>query len=341
MTGQVALHQAAALLEAGQAGAAMRLLTGYLASEPDDPYAQCLAARSLLDLDEPGRAFELARRAAARSPAEDWPIRLQTLALVNLHRFDEAQLVARQAVLVNPGSWQTHYLVAFADASSHSATGHSLAAAEQARALAPAEACTHRMAGTIALQLGQRALAVRCFNEALRLDPNDAIAQHELARAHLKQWRIAKSLQGFLAAGRLDPRLGQPAANLHQIMERAVIVLHYATLLAYFLSATAPVGVALAVATVTVAVTAWARARGGPQLLRFAGTLRTRDPLLVVWAGLLGVAAGLLVLRPLLPAGSAASNSPSAADFALTASVVSILAGVIVSWVRRSRLRRR
>jgi tetratricopeptide (TPR) repeat protein len=334
-----AVHQAAALVQAGSPAAAMQVLAPYLASEPDDPYALCLGAQSLLDLADPARSLELSRRAAFLRPDDDWAVRLQALALSELQQHAAAQAVARQSVLIGPDNWRTHYLVAFTDTRGRTVNQHSMAAAVRARELAPDEPDTHRLVGTVALRLRQRRVAVQSLEQALRLDPEDAISQHELARAHMQQFRIARSLRGFLAVGRLDPSIEQTRINLHNVMIRAVLVMHYSILVAYFLSLALPIPTAVAVAAVAIGIGLWTRLRGGPALLRFLRTLWSGDRLLVVWAGLLATAAALLVIRPLLSLGHHQTGSDAPHQGLSTLTLCLVFAGVAVSWIRRSRTR--
>lgn len=330
------VQRALVLVEASPA-AAMQLLAPYLASEPDDPMALCVASQALLKLTRAAQALELSRRAASLNPQDDWPLRLQALALHQLERHWDAQLLARQSVSVNPGNWQTHYMVACADLWASQVTVHSAAAADKARELAPNEPRTHELCGQIALASGRSRDAVACFEQALRLDPDNAVAQHELARAQFRRFRIAKSLQGFLAVGRMDPSIQQTQHNLQNIAVRATMFLHYAVFLAFLLSRPAPVVSSVLLAAFAISVLLWARYRGGPALLRFARSLWRRDRLLVVWAGLAATAGVLVIVRPLLSVGHDQTGDPTPHAGLLNATVLLLLAGVVISWLRRGR----
>lgn len=332
------VRQAAALVQLSPASA-MRLLAPYLAGEPDDWFALCLAAQALIALEQPERALELSRRAAQLNPTDDWPVRLQTIAHRNLGHHADATELARRSVLIQPANWQTHYLVANTDLWADAVTQHSMAAAERARELAPDDPSTHNLVGQVALALGKSRLAVRSLEQALRLDPENSIARHELARAHLRRFRLGKSVTGFLAVGRMDPTIPQTRINLHNIAIRTVQLLHYAMLLALLLSPFSAQASAGLVLLIVLGALVWARYRGGPALLRFAASIPRRDPLLVVWAGLLLLAGVMLVLRGALtlgkPAGTAADGGLFGVAFAL------IFAGVATTWIRRLHLRSR
>lgn len=331
------LVQRALVLVDASPAAAMQLLAPYLASEPDDPTALCVAAQALLKLAKPEQSLDLARRAAALSPYDDWPFRLQALAMHQLQRHWDAQNLARQSVAVNPAIWQTHYMVACADLWAGQVTTHSHAAAAKARELAPLEPRTHELAGQLALASGRSRDAIACFEQALRLDPDNAVAQHELARAQFRRFRIGKSIQGFLAVGRLDPSIQQTQLNLQNIAVRATLFLHYAVFLAFLLSRPAPIISSVLLSAFAAGVLLWARFRGGPALFRFVGSLWSRDRLLVVWAGLAGIAGVLVIVRPLLSIGHAQTGNPPPHAGVLDVAVLLLLAGVVISWVRRGR----
>jgi tetratricopeptide (TPR) repeat protein len=334
------VHRAAALVETSPA-AAMQLLAPYLASEPDDWFALCVAAQALLKLADPAQALTLAYRASGLNPTDDWPLRLQALALRNLGRFAESQSVARSSVLVSPANWQTHYMVACTDLWAQAVTDHSMAAAEKARELAPDEPRTHELVGQIALARGKSRRAVRSLEQALRLDPENSVARHELARAHLRQFRFAKSLRGFLAVGRMDPTIPQTQINLHNIAIRAMTFLHYAIFIGFLASPSAPVLSAAGLAAVAALVVTWARYRGGPPLRRFLASLWVRDRLLVVWAGMASTAGLILIVRPVLSIGHRQTGDPLPHSNLLSVVLVLLVAGIITSWIRRFRSKRR
>lgn len=331
------VRQAAALVQASPA-AAMRLLGPYLAGEPDDWYANCLAAQALIALEECERSLELSRRAAQLNPTDDWPVRLQAIAHRNLGNTAMASWSARRSVLINPANWQTHYLVANTDLWADQVGPHTMAAATKARELAPDEPSTHNLVGQVALALGKSRLAIRSLEQALRLDPENSIARHELARAHLRRFRLAKSVTGFLAVGRMDPTIPQTRINLHAIAVRTVQLLHYLIVAACLLSPiSAPVSAAL-VLLIVLGGLLWARNRGGPALLRFVAGIPRRDPLLAVWAGLVLVAGALLVLRGALTLGKPAGT---AAGGGLPGTALLLLGlGVLVTWIRRMFFKR-
>jgi tetratricopeptide (TPR) repeat protein len=312
--------------------AAMKVLAPYLATEPDDPYALGLAAQALIGLGENRRSLEMSRRAAQLNPDSDWPVRLQALAHRNLGNNYDAHQLARRSVQISPGNWQTHFLVGNTDLWAREVGEGSMAAAEKARELAPDEPDTHNLVGQIALAMGKNRLAVRSLEQALRLDPENSVAQHELARAHLRRWRLAKSVTGFLDAGRLDPSMEQVRINLHALAIRTVLVLHWTIFGATFVGAAWPPVAGALVLVIVLGALLWARRRGGQALRRFAASLPRQDPYLVAWAGVLLLAAAMLVVRGVLtigrPVGAAGDDGLGMAPLGL------VLVGAFLSRFR-------
>lgn len=330
------VEQAAALVDSSPA-VAMRLLAPYLAREPDDPYALCLAAQALIGLAEFERSLELSRRAAQLLPDDDWPIRLQVSALIDLRRAREARKLARLGVRTDPGNWQLHYLVARADVAAKRVRAESMAAAERARRLAPDEPATHIVVGQVALARRRPRLATRSFEQALRLDPDNATARHELARAQLRGFRVAAAVSGFLAVGRMDPTNRTARYNLTVIVVRAALVLHYTSLIACRVSPSSAQGSAALVLVVLTGALLWLRRRGGPALYRFLASIPRSDALLTTWFGLLLLADALLILGGLLTLGR---PFDTAASGGLTGTAsVAIIIGLLLSWIRRGRVR--
>src|SRR3984957_8800323 len=72
----------------------------------------CLFARAPLGADRFTEAVEAANRAAAIEPAEEWPHRLASNALMHLGNHAEALRAASESRRLAPGYWQTHVCVA-------------------------------------------------------------------------------------------------------------------------------------------------------------------------------------------------------------------------------------
>jgi tetratricopeptide (TPR) repeat protein len=207
MTGeQVAeLNRASMMIELGRYGDAARLLSAVLAADPDSCRGWCLLSRAHLGNGELTEAVSAASRASALEPANDWPHRLASTALISLERCGEAVTAALEARRLGPDFWRSHVCLAQAAA----ADGQLELAAEAARAalaLAPEQADVHVTAGKVALRRGDIAEA-RIYQEAaLAIDPAHSGALNELGRISLRSRDTAAAADHFLRAARISPR---------------------------------------------------------------------------------------------------------------------------------------
>ena len=104
-----------ALVHLGQHADALR--AAYEACRLAPGYWQthvCVAQAALAGqrLNAAAEAVEVANRAVALDPADEWPHRLASNALVHLGNFPDALRAADEARRLAPGYWQTHVCVA-------------------------------------------------------------------------------------------------------------------------------------------------------------------------------------------------------------------------------------
>src|ERR1700677_1529858 len=92
------------MLDLGRYDEAPTLLARLVSTEPDSGRAWCLFARAHLGADRFAEAVEAANRAAAIEPAEEWPHRLASNALMHLGNHREAlrAAAARSCLLADP-----------------------------------------------------------------------------------------------------------------------------------------------------------------------------------------------------------------------------------------------
>ena len=83
-----------------------------VSAEPGSSRAWCLFARAHLGADRYVEAVDAANRAAAIEPAEEWPHRLASNALMHLGNHTEALRAASESRRLAPSYWQTHVCVA-------------------------------------------------------------------------------------------------------------------------------------------------------------------------------------------------------------------------------------
>jgi tetratricopeptide (TPR) repeat protein len=178
--------------------------------------ALCLASRAELDLNEPGRAHELAARAAAADPHAEHPSRLPALSLKEMGRSVEACEAAKAAVANAPNLWQTHYVLAHVSAGVPGMSSVAREAARRAVELAPLEAETHAVMGQVAVEEGDQTAAEEALREALRLNPDLAMARNDLGRLQLLR-RDHFGAAGHFAYGRLTAATDCPPGHDREV----------------------------------------------------------------------------------------------------------------------------
>ncbi len=214
--------RAAHLLDLHRPQEAARVLSGWLAQNPDDGDALCLAARAALALDDAARAADLAGHAASVEPDQEWPLRLLALARSQQGRHEEALTAATSAIALAPGVWQGHHVMAHVCIDAPGRAVQAWDAARRATALAPHESDTHTVMGTVALNAGDTVTAEKALTEALRLEPSNAVALNELGRLHLaRKDHVGAALQ-FASAARNNVRLDVATHNVDVALTAAV-----------------------------------------------------------------------------------------------------------------------
>ena len=313
----------------------MALLAPHLAAHPDDVRGLCLAAQAHLGLDRADLALKVAGQAAALAPDDDWALRLVSVASVRRRLFEQARAAANAAIRVAPHEWRCHLQRANVDVADEEISARTFAAARKGIELAPNEPEAHFVLGRVALAVGALPTAEASFRATLRLNPDHAIARHELARVHLQQRKLGKAAVGFADAVALDPDLSVGLHNLTMVVARALRIAHLITWAALMAAVIPPLRLS-AFGIATVALVGFAGVvyvqggRRGPRLFRSA--LRADRPL-AAWAVALLIAyAGF---------GIAVSGRGRAVDAGLAMALGGLFVGVVASWWRAYRLRRR
>src|ERR1700742_4710592 len=110
--------------------------------------ACCLLARAHLGAGRHQQAVDAANRAVSLDPADEWPHRLASNALLHTDNYVEALRAGMEARRLAPGHWQAHICVAQAALGARRLDIAS-AAAQQARSLAPNEPDVHFLSGKV------------------------------------------------------------------------------------------------------------------------------------------------------------------------------------------------
>jgi Flp pilus assembly protein TadD len=277
------LSRAGMMIDLGRFGDAVRVLTTVVAATPDSARAWCLLARAQLGGGNEAGAVQAAHRASELDPADDWPHRLASTALIGLGRADDAVAAAVCARSLAPHCWRSHVCLAQAAASA----GHQdLAGQASAAALviAPGEPDVHVTAGRVALSAGDLDRARASQQAALAIDPANSAAFNELGLISLRGRDAPAAAGYFLQAVRSAPGSSVFGQNAEVALARvALAILAWATLLAALAAGTAGLALAGSVpfAIVTGLLGAAVAARIGVRLRRVPGPCRRRIPRLL------------------------------------------------------------
>jgi len=215
------LARAATMLDLGRYDEASMLLARLVSAEPGSGRAWCLFARAHLGADRFADAVEAANRAAAIEPAEEWPHRLASNALMHLGNHGEALRAAAESRRLAPAFWQTHVCVAQAALAAGQPAVAASAAAE-ARKLAPNEPDVHFLSGKVALARADLDGARTHQERALALDPTHSGAMNELGRIRLRRHDTVGAIKHFISAARTTPGEHIYSRNIDVVIVRSV-----------------------------------------------------------------------------------------------------------------------
>ncbi|MFE3190811.1 tetratricopeptide repeat protein [Nocardia sp. NPDC059240] len=225
------IQRAVALLDIGRPEAALELLVEVLAAEPDNVDATAYAASAALRMKRYPRAAEFARATLRVSPDHQFALRVLALAANELGNHAEAETAARRAVTLGPDTAVNH--LAAAVVLREISSDQALAAIDQAIMLDPNSSAAHQVRGSILLRrrrLGRLlpGPASESFRTALRLDPENAEAAHNLALHQLHSHHWLRATRGFLRAGAMDPGLADLVRhNVGVVLRMALVTLQF------------------------------------------------------------------------------------------------------------------
>jgi tetratricopeptide (TPR) repeat protein len=190
--GAALLERAQHLCELCRFPDAATLLSQIIAIDPRHAQAWCLMARAQLGQDRPRAALQAARAAASLACDQEWPRRLESMALVHLGRDEEAADAAQDAVRLAPDRWYGHAQLAHALSHLKPRLDDARAAADQGLVLGPHEAGAHIASGAVAAADGRRMDAIAAFSNALCIDPQNSVAHAELAELRVSKRRLGR-----------------------------------------------------------------------------------------------------------------------------------------------------
>ncbi len=337
------LERAALLKDSGRSGPALALLAPYLAQNPDDLSALRLAGWCHFDLDELDPALYCAARLAALAPEQ--PAAHLLLAVVQGRRQNVTASVEAidTAIRLAPHNSEPYRIAAALDLQGHRTSPRTERLARRAVTLAPHDAIAHRVLGSTLIELRRYDEAAVELGQAAALNPGDAAVTSELARIDIAKGRSASAAVGFAAAVRADPTDDVARHNLQAATWNAFRIAHLVLWLSFLVlgrftvlsdsGATSRLAHVVGPIAVLATLGAWAfqlrsRPSGFPVLL----TATRSDRMLSI-----AMASHALCLVFLL----AAAFAPTAvAGPLLIVVTVLLLVGTVVGWIRVSQLRK-
>ncbi len=219
------------LLDLGRYDEARTLLRALLAEDPSDGDLHGLLAQTLLGLQDYPAALEAGNRVVAAAPDDEWGHRICALVLDRMGRHAEATEAAAVAVRLAPNHWQTHQVYAQAALGVRGMGKDARAAAERAVQLGPNVASTHFTLGLVAHRLSDDQTARAAYTRTLALDPQHAMALHNLTVLD-GGLRLARTAHGFGNALRLAPQESVLLENVDWLAVRFVRRLYVASVVA-------------------------------------------------------------------------------------------------------------
>jgi tetratricopeptide (TPR) repeat protein len=333
-----AVERVAALRRIGRCPEAERSARDALAGRPQHAGLLRELSATLLSLDRPADGLAAAEAAAAAEPENERAHLLRALHLSALGRHPEAVWAGYQAVTLAP---EEPY-AALGYATVLRAAGRladALATARRAVELSPTLVDAHLILARVHDTLGHSAAARAAYEEVLRLEPDHALARHDLAVQDLRGNRAGAALRGLLDAGALDPTIDVLVRNVGAVLwrvaswVRAGLIVATIAVLASIETGPAAVRTVAAVVLVAAVVAGVVARRRLPASAPPALLAALRADVLLVLTYLVSTAGlGVLVLVLVTGRGElAALNWPVV--------IALVLLAVLVSLVRRARRR--
>jgi Flp pilus assembly protein TadD len=337
------VERAALLKDSGRSGPALALLAPYLAQNPDDLTALRLAGWCHFDLDQLDPALYCASRLASLAPEQ--PAAHLLLAVVQGRRQNVGASVQAidAAIALAPYNSEPYRIAAALDLQGHRTSPRTEQLARQAVSLAPHDAIAHRVLGSILIELRRYDEATVELGRAAALNPGDSAVTSELARIDIAKGRSASAAVGFAAAVRADPTDEIARHNLRAAAWNAFRIAHLILWLSFlvlgrftvFADSGSTDQLAHVVGPIAVLATlgAWAfQLRSRPSGLSVLLVATRSDRMLSI-----AMASHALSLVSLLAAAFA--PTPLAGPLLILVTVL-LVTGTVVGWIRVSQLRK-
>lgn len=228
------LRRAEDLLHLGRYAQARDVLLGVLAENPGSLWARAGLAQCYLGLENYPEALAQGNAVVGLAPNDEWGHRLCALALDRMDRHAEATGAAANAVRLDPQNWRTHQIYAQAAIDTRDLGSQARAAADRTVQLAPNEPDAHFTLGLVAHRTSHYDVARAAYERTLALDPNHAMAMHNLTVLQ-GGVRLSRSARGFSAALQMAPQESVLLGNVDGLAVSFIRRVYFAALVALVL----------------------------------------------------------------------------------------------------------
>lgn len=226
-----ALQRAEHLLALERPADAERELRRYLASDPDNPLAHAVLARTLQDQGQADKALHESSLAIHLGPDVDYCYYVHALVLSELDRDREAEQAAREALRLDPEDADYYALLAGV-LHDQKLWQESLDAANQGLEYDAEHVGCLNIRASALVKLGRQTEAAALLDVALRRDPDNAFTHANKGWAQLQANQPAAALEHFREALRLEPNNAWAREGIIQALHARHLV--YRLLLRYF-----------------------------------------------------------------------------------------------------------
>ena len=183
-----------------------------LEAAPTDAALLATLARVHLAADQPAEALVAADRAVVAAPDTINPLVVRAMALADSSRYADAAQVATEMLRRWPDDPYAQRTGAALLSEARNGQ-EALNAAWNGVRVAPSEAEAHLVLALVAARLRLFDLAQRAYGEALDLDADVGIAQHDVGIVRLERRRWARALEGIADDAALDPPSAGPGTS--------------------------------------------------------------------------------------------------------------------------------
>lgn len=219
------------LVDLGRHGDAVGILSGVLATHPDDAGALVVASAAYVGMGDRARALDAARAATRVAPdAVDSHMALWW-ACYRAGEYADAASAAREVVRLTPASARGQQALAVALSHLRRRRSEAVRAAEEAVRLDPASPDSWNALGYV--WHGRRARKARAaYRRAMALDPSDAQIRQNLAALDVGRSPLAAS-RGLADALAMDPTSSLAKVNLERAVGGALARVFFVALVAF------------------------------------------------------------------------------------------------------------